>query len=485
MNQDKLAALHSRYNPQAEAERYINVLSLDEKTRFFILVEPGLGYMIAPLRKKVPGARIIALHADAHPAADKAIPAVQRPDSRWHPGLGMTVQDFLEMEIPDSAAAEIRLLEWRPALALYGSAYLALVEESAEFIKRSDANARTFNAFGKRWLRNFFNNLEKIKNIVRPAPLSLPILVTGAGPSLEDAIPLIRERQGSLFVLAASSSAMSLKAAGIVPDMVISTDGGLWALFHLVECVRGNPISYPFAASLTAALPSQCAALPVLPISDGSLWQTLILKGLNIPFIALPQRGTVSASALDLAFALTSGDIFIAGLDLENSGIRSHVRPYSFERFLEDASNRLNPVYSQTFKRSSLLKDGGSYAIYASWFEKQLAAYPKRLYPLGKNNNVFSAIEGLPGNYLPQRRPETEAGATKAKENLLFPCAPLRLASVIGSEKSLPLKAYEILEKALQVPAHSQVLRKELGPIFPSQDFTEALRTIAHDGRNG
>jgi hypothetical protein len=387
------------------------------------------------------------------------------------------VQDFLEMEIPDSAAAEIRIVEWRPALAVYRSAYLALVEETAEFIKRSDANTRTLNAFGKRWVRNFFKNLKIIRSVLRPAPLSLPLLVTGAGPGLEDVIPMVLEndRQGSLFVLAVSSSVAALEAAKLVPDMVISTDGGLWAAFHLFECLRGHStFPYPLAAALTATLPSQCASVPILPISDGSLWQTLILKELKIPFIVLPQRGTVSASALDLAFALTKGDIFIAGIDLENRDIRSHARPYSLDRFIEQKAGRLNPAYSQAFRRSSLLKAGGSYDIYASWFEKQLATYPKRLHSLGKNNRVFSSLrtstEYLSHRSFGSRYRGTEGGFETI--TLQFTDNPSR-------------KAYGVLEKALQDPAKSIALRGELGPILlgdntdPSPyELLEALHSL-------
>ena len=482
MSQEKTALLHSRYNPQAEADRYINALSLDEKIRFCILIEPGLGYMIAPLREKIPGAKIIALHADAPPNAPPALPP---PDSRWHPGTGMTVQDFLEKEVPDSAAADIRILEWRPALAVYGGAYRALIEESAEFIKRSDANVRTLTVFGKRWFRNFFKNVEIIRNVLRPAPLSLPLIVTGAGPSLEEAIPLIQEgsRQGA-FVLAVSSSTAALKAAGIKPNMIVSTDGGLWARFHLLDSFRQAGTT-PLAAAMSAALPSQCGNVPILPISDGTLWQTLILKSLAIPFAALPQRGTVAASALDLAFALTSGDIFISGLDLANIGIRSHARPYSLDRFLEEKSARLNPVYSQTFKRSGLLKAGGSYGIYASWFEKQLAAYPKRLYSLGKNSSAFSPLKNASVKTASSNlntKPHEQNNAEQIRDSWLKHLE-------LSYSDSPARKACAVLEKALRDSAHSAALRKELCPILlggaadaSSRELTAALRSLVGGG---
>ena len=473
MEREKIRSLHSGYNPQAEADRYINSLSLDKRIRFFVLIEPGLGYMIAPLRKKVPGAKIIALYIEPHSTCNNTEENISPPDSEWSPGAEISIHDFLEKEIPEGEAGEIRILEWRPALAIYGQVYLSLVEETANFIKLTDANRRTIGAFGRRWVRNFFRNIDSIWTVFCPEPFSMPLLVTGAGPGLEDAIPLIRKEfsTSGVFILASSSSVMSLESQALFPDMVISTDGGAWAALHLLECFRKKNLSsaknciYPIAASLTAVLPSQCGTLPVLPISDGSFWQTLVLKELNIPYIVLPQRGTVSASALDLAFFLSNGDIFIAGMDLSNHDIRSHCRPYSFDRLMEEKSERTNPLYSQTFKRSSLLKTGGSYAIYASWFKNQLSSYPKRLHSLGKNSLVFNSLETAS---LKKARGRNVPGEIKFKTVSLYS----------GINRSH--NAAGILEKAFKNPVLSKALAKELSELLmPDKEDISSDELIA------
>ena len=466
---EQVKLLHSRYNPQAEADRYIASLSPDENIRFFILIEPGLGYITATLKKKFPSAKIIALHVEN---PDEEV-LIEKPHVYWHFQAGMSIQDFLEREIPDSKAAGIRLLEWRPAMSLYGEAYLSLVKETTEFIKRADANARTFETFGPIWFRNFFKNLDIIKNILylpqreaaslkhdaaatmsatMPAPFSSPVLVTGAGPGLEDAVPLIREKRDCLFILACSSSLPALTSGNIFPDLVISTDGTAWAKFHLYELFRIRQ-NFPLAEALTAALPSQCQSVSVLPICDGSLWQTLILSELKIPFITLPPRGTVSASALDLAFALSRAEVFLAGIDLTNSDIRSHARPYSLDRFMEEKAGRKNPTYSSVYKRSSLLKSGGAYGIYAAWFKKQLSSYPGPLYSIGKNSGVFSAASAASEN-----RSEDifkRLGARKAR--IAF--------QSFASKGSLSEAAYTILENALKNSPYREALKKELKPL--------------------
>lgn len=484
MKPEKSKSLHSRYNPQGEAERYAASLSLNEDIRYFILIEPGLCYLAAPLRKKNPAAKIIALHVEKPAGTPAASPREEGPDSEWYPEKGVSVQDFLEAEISNSNAAGIRLVEWRPALSVYGGAYLALLEETTAFIKRADANARTLETFGRLWFRNFFKNLDMAKNLIIPAPFSLPVLVTGAGPGLEDAIPLIRDERetGGLFILASSSSVPALRAGKLNADLVITTDGTGWAKFHLHEILgrksadetqdRTGPC--PVAAALTAALPSQCETSPLLLLSDGSLWQTLILKKLNMPFITLPQRGTVSASAIDLAFTLSEGDVFFAGMDLANRDIRSHARPYSFDRFMEEKAERTNPVYSQTYKRSSMLKAGGSYGIYASWFKKQLDSYPRRLHPLGKNNPVFDGLE----------TPSARAGMPENKPGGKARAGFKTIA--YNGETGRPQKALALLEDALKNSVNSRSLQKELASLLlpektyssPRDELDEIIETL-------
>ncbi|WP_169312626.1 6-hydroxymethylpterin diphosphokinase MptE-like protein [Leadbettera azotonutricia] len=401
----------------------------------------------------------MALHA-ANPAQFGNYPKENRPDASWLPESQLSLQEFLESEIPDLEGAEIKVIEWRPSLSLYGESYVQLLSEAAKFIKRIDANARTVKAFGLKWFKNFFRNINIIGQAVFPVTLDFPIVMTGAGPGLEDTIPLIRENRSALFVLAVSSSVASLKAAGIKPDLVLGTDGGNWALLHFHECFRGEASNQAIAASLSAALPSQCGESPVLTISDSSLWQDLVLKGLGIPYISLAQRGTVTATALDLAFYLTRGTVFFTGVDLSNKDIRTHARPYSFDMLWEEKSCRLNPFYSQIFSRSEDIKTGGSHSIYASWFKTQLEAYPKRLYSLGPNNPVFEnlAVSSL-------------GKALEAKGNSLSPIKTKTLSFPENPAKT----GAKILKSALINPLYTARLIEELCPLLCPEEAPISL----------
>jgi hypothetical protein len=451
-------ALHSRYDPQGEAERYLAALPIRQETRCFILIEPGLGYMIPVLTRRFPAARITALHAEAGGGGREAGAA------HWDPGLAQGVEDFLEQElekaVPGGLGAEsIKIVEWRPARDRYGEAYVRLTAAAAAVIRRFAAGRRTARAFGRRWLRNSFRNLRLLGGFPVYRKLRGPILVTGAGPSLENSLPLIRElkEREDCFIIASSSSAMALLCRDLAPDLVLSTDGGPWALFHLYELFRNGPGSRApvLAAAFSASLPSQCGDLPILWISDGSLWQGLILRGLGIPHLVLPQRGTVTASALDLAFTLGRGEVWIAGMDLDTRDIRTHVRPYSFDRLWREGASRFLTEYGRYFTRSFAVKEGGSHRVYAEWFAAHLASYPGRLRTLGENHPLFRDLPRTAGSSAPVK--DGRAGGSSRE-------AP-KIIRAAGSGDLCP-RALEILRAGLEDPKTGRPLREELGPLL-------------------
>jgi len=468
------APLHSRYRPQLEASRYIEALNLSGDINCFILIEPGMGYLIAALRERYPGSTIAALHVDNRfHLTQSQYPAVPM----WFPDSGTSVQEFLEEAIPETAAT--RLIEWRPSLRVYGDACLSLVRETTEFLRRAAASKRTSAAFGKRWVRNFFRNLALVNQTLLYRTMTLPVVITGSGPSLEAAIPQIRATRDGIFVLAASSSLPALAAGGITPNMVISTDGGCWALLHLHACLRVTPHSLlptpysPLAFSLCAALPSQCGDIPLLLLNDGSLWQSMALHAIGIPSVLIPQRGTVTASALELAFVLSSGNIFLAGMDLAVQDIRSHARPYGFDHLFFGTASRLRPVYSQCFTRSTDMKAGGSHDVYAAWFKNRIASWPKRIFSLGGNHAAFeNNLPAMPLTTSPQHQDAARQSAD---------CFKLAASNYSPMEREN--RAVETLIAALNNPQYAADLTGELAPLlFPSRsdvqpaEIADALR---------
>jgi hypothetical protein len=442
------ARLHSRYNPQAEASRYIDALNLPAGTECFILIEPGLGYLIPVLQEKFPNSKITALHID------KAFAETRVPT--WYGADAISAQDFLEREIPETDASRVRIIEWRPSLNLYGEEYLKLLSHAAEFIKRAETGRRTRAAFGKKWIRNFFKNLGNLEQALLYKETDIPVIITGSGPGLETVLPIIRHAREGCLLLATASSVMALLYGGVTPDIIIATDGGSWALQHVYPYFRnaGRELhGIGFAVDLFACLPSQCSNIPQLILNDGSLWRSIILHEISLPSVIIPQKGTVAAAAVELALLLSTGNIYLAGMDLSVRDGRSHARPYGFDHLLWSKATRLAPFYSKNFMRSSQIREGGSYGIYAAWFKNRLAAWPKRIYSLSASHEVFEAGH-------PQKLVE------KKNINDCFKAVPVEY-----DPASFCKRGVEALLKALEDPRYGVKIKAELKPmLFPEED---------------
>jgi len=346
-----------------------------------------MGYIIPVLREKFKTSKIIVLHIENFPLPDGCL---QSEISALCSTETIEIQKFLETQILNISMENIHIIEWRPSLNFYKDTYVKLLSLVVDFIKRTDAGNRTTAAFGRRWIKNFFKNIKNIKQALLYRQTDLPVIVTGSGTSLEQAMPVIRNVQENHIIIAASSSVLALSAGGIKADIIIAADGGNWALRHIYAARR--LLTTAFGVNLCAALPSQCADTPQLIINDGSFWQSIALHELALPSVIIQQRGTVTAASLELAMILSSGNIYLAGMDFSVNDIRTHTKPYAFDSLFFEHSNRFNPFYSELFFRSSLIKKGGSMDIYAAWFKEQLLMWPKRIYSIGEHKIFESSL---------------------------------------------------------------------------------------------
>jgi hypothetical protein len=115
--------------------------------------------------------------------------------------------------------------------------------------------------------------------------------------------------------------------------------------------------------------------------------QDLLLRAAGLPVFRLPARGTVSATALDLALGITNGKVYVCGMDFAMRDIQTHARPYVFDTMIYEKSRRVSPWYTRRFERALGIRDGGSLNVYAHWFKRYAGEWRERLFP-------FAAFDG-------------------------------------------------------------------------------------------
>jgi hypothetical protein len=149
-----------------------------------------------------------------------------------------------------------------------------------------------------------------------------PVLVCGAGPGLVQAMAS-RVPDADLRLVAVSTVLPVLMGLGLHPHVVVATDPSPLLAADLDEDweLREVPLLvFPgTSASLVARWPGPLVlALPEGPGLHGDTWGNLR------PGRLTSGCGTVAAPALDFASRLSSGDLYLAGVDLE-----AGTRPYA------------------------------------------------------------------------------------------------------------------------------------------------------------
>ena len=366
-------ALHSRYNPSREAERFVDSLQVPSATRFIVVCEPGESYLAPSFRNRCPQARLIAVRLTDTLFLDSD----GAWDCVWRPRANAGLVSFLIDQIPDEYLGLTRFVEWPPAAQKWSEEFERVRNAVSSFLDIQKRVMLTRTAFGPRWLKNAFDNLMAPASFATVIPGSSSIFLSGAGPSLNRHIDIAREAP---FLVAVSSALWSLRSQGVKPDLCVATDGGFWARRYFTHMVPDCALCIPQEAAVPVTVLERCT---VVPLHYGSALESELYGVLELGSLPARRNGTVSGTAAELALSLTSGTVFASGLDFRSSAAYHHCRPHFSESDSRARSSWLSPEATAFFPRGD-----GALDIYARWFESsanRFRARFNRLIPSGRD----------------------------------------------------------------------------------------------------
>ena len=106
-------ALHSSYDPEREAKRFVDESLQSECPSTIIVFGEGLGYIAAAAARRCPEAKVLSIvySTDIFRAANRA------GGLTWHPGAEVDIGAFLRSHIGEMEIEGLRVIEWpvRPA----------------------------------------------------------------------------------------------------------------------------------------------------------------------------------------------------------------------------------------------------------------------------------------------------------------------------------------------------------------------------------
>ena len=257
---------------------------------------------------------------------------------------------------------------WEPSGKIFKNETIDIFTSFKNLLTKSHSILRTRSFFEKRWILNSVRfSLLCSSSVSLKEKGTSDIIICASGPSLQTALPFIKEKQ-NCYIIALSSAINPLLENKIIPDLCLSTDGGFWAKTHLTTlkkitdktifalAVEGNSFS-KFIQSST-----------ILPLvySDGI--ESKIFGNTKITSFPALRCGTVSGTALDLALKISTGRIYFCGLDLSLSKGFQHTQT----NLIELSNSLIDNKLQQKEKRISIQSFSNqkeSLKIYEDWFK--------------------------------------------------------------------------------------------------------------------
>ena len=434
--------LHSAYNPSREAEQFVSRLEASFDPSAVIIIEPVLSHCLPFLKKRFPKATLCAVRLSDDFSAY---------DGGWHCCLKAdeSLADSLYDSLGEEKLCAALFYAWPASEQAFAAEARAAWEAIRSAVLKSRDVLATRSFFARRWMKNAVVFCRQIRHPARIAHGSCGILIAASGTSLKTSLPKIREYRDRFFLIAVSSALLPLSSHGIMPDLVISTDGGYWAKKHLAQC--GEDFSaIPFAVSAEGACPAAVLEHnPIVPLRYDDGAETKLLNACGIDSMPAKRNGTVSGTAAEFALALTSGNIYFCGLDLATAKGFQHTQPNALERLHEAKDNRLRT--KDTRIAASEFGAHGALDLYRNWFVAESPRLSKRLFRLSDNfafRGRLGQIEDINWNDFLAREP-----AQKAEKP----------AIVVAQERNMDCAP--ILEKALHELLDSADFARELCPV--------------------
>lgn len=375
--------LHSSYNPQKEAERFVENLECSFNPLYVVVTEPALSYCAAPLKKKYPSAILCAVRYDrAFDSYNSLFDKIFYADDK-------NLEDELFNFMGEEGTSSALFASWQPSQKAFPLENEYAWNSIKSCVLKSRSVLATREYFSKRWVKNSFRFALFVKKTAFIEKGNIPVVLCASGPSLKSSLSFIKEYRKHFFLAAVSSALLPLLNHEIVPDLVVSTDGGYYAKRHLTKLCKNNLI--PLALPLEGASYSKILKENILiPLSYGDGISEDILFEFGFKGTKAKRNGTVSGTTANLALDFTSADVFFCGLDLSPSQGYSHTQPNMLE---EDESFKNTRLFTKETRLTPSSFRSPSLDLYREWFSS--ADFKGRLFRLSCDFNYTSRLKSV------------------------------------------------------------------------------------------
>ncbi|AIW88544.1 hypothetical protein JO41_01005 [Treponema sp. OMZ 838] len=464
--------LYSKYNPQAAITAQIASLQIPDCT-LILCLSPVLGYGLKELTEKLPASSyILALECDQ----------MLMRFSLDHCDFSPFAQQRLSYIRTDSVAEVLKKIESLPlfpfkkclVLSCSGGVQLnqTFYDEvrlyTDEIISRFWKNRITLMHLGRNYAHNTFRNLLSLARSLASSPtrpmmeplakspenspaessvwgapssknrfrlltgderIRKPLLVVGAGPSLDTVRDFIIKNRNSFFLLAVDAAAAAL-LPDIQPDAIVLVESQYWIDSAFIGLRK---YSIPVFADLTASPRALQACGGSVHFFCTEYARLKYLEHLyqTLQPLILPPMGSVGLTAIQLALALAAPHLPVlhTGLDFAWQNGLTHAAGSSPIKKLFAEINRTESPYKLSLSTGMQRISGKRGLSY--WTTPVLSGYAE-LYRHTFSGNERVIDIGTEGCFLNGR----QADMTEAERILADACASDADSTAIGTGRS-------------------------------------------------
>ena len=458
--------LHSKYNPQAEGERFADSIKADFSPLCVFILEPALSYCAETLKKKFPDADLCAVRFSKDFAES---------DSKWDKvfyisGSGIPLSEILYNSLGEEKLISSLAFDWPPSKNVFPEESILSWQEIKKAVLKARDIIVTRAYFSKRWLKNSLIFASQIKKTLMLEKGNIPVVLAASGPSLKTSLSFLKKYRSFFFLIAVSSAFMPLEQNDLMADLVISSDGGYWAKRHLIFSGRKNQAPV-FALESESSVPKELLNQnEVLPLCYADGLENDFLDSIGCPYMLSERNGTVAGTALCFAHSLTDGNIFLCGFDQAPSPSFQHTQPNALEQDNSKKDFRLKTT--ETRMTASRFNSKASLEIYRNWFISNSEYFSKRVFRLSDNFKYDFSLGKIPDiNWTEFEKKfnhrRKNSGKDIIEKRILFKKASIKINS--KERKSRILEALRKLSESQKFcdevfPMDSILIKRELSP---------------------
>ena len=321
IDNDKELFLHSIYNPQNEAARFVNRYE-DYSKKIWIIFGFGCGYHVKKLLKKLnknQRVKIVIVNPDVFKKVLSNFDLSEiLNDSRVDIILELNINTMvkkLKNILNNNLKKEIEIIPHKTSLKICSQEFSPIQDFFDEISVRKQNVHKHKNKIHKNIIENISHIPQSVGvNKFRHLFSDKPIFIVSAGPSLDKNIHYLKKIGDKGIIISVDTAIPSLQEVGIKPDFITAIDPNQALYDKIFKNYPDLKIPLIYIASVYPDVLDSYKGPKIVAFTSGDRINNILESYFNKG--RLESGGSVASTALDFAYKMGGNPLVLVGQDL-------------------------------------------------------------------------------------------------------------------------------------------------------------------------